>query len=868
MKKTVLTLFSVLLIACLFIMNVYADSKPKVSVGNGSGSIGDTVTLSIDISNNTGMMDAFISVSGDSDKLKPVSITPTNVLGSYMENITDDNKCVVLWSNWSNVSGNGQIATVTFEIVGGYSGEKIPVKIDEFEYSLEDASETKYADTTDGYITVINGLTSDYTISYDANGGTGAPESQHFSKGSSVMMSKDYPKRDGYKFLGWADNALAKMPDYPFYTNVNQWKLVRYEFSKSQTLYAVWMNEEKDLVEYPATGGNIYFNKLNGEVVDCDDSVTGVNIPEYIGGVKVVGIHDKAFSGKTNLIRVTLPDTIENIGTNHSISLITYNGAFAECTNLKYINIPSSLKMIGINAFCGCKSLQSDINIPSGVVYIGQCAFADCESIKRVTDNAKVRYVAFWMFSGCTALTDVTLNDNIDYIGSNAFASCVNLKQIELPKRLKTIDDYAFYDTGLTSIKLPDSVDTIMYAAFSLTKSLYEITLPKSLGLESKIESSVSSKDTIITSDVREMFVYSYIKNVYVDSDNPYMTSIDGMLYTKDGKTLLFCPYGKTGNVVIPTGTEAINDDAIVSNGVNSSTITSITVPEGVKTIGSSYCLDSLKTVVLPKSLESLDENAFVNNNPYDKATSIDRSKINFYVYKGSYADSVVSTWNAASVNYISEDEGPIVNLNINCPSVVKEGDSFKIEIELNELVDFKKCTYDVSMSSNLSKRYIYFGNGNTAGSIDETSKLITVDGGIYSNSKSGSMIVIEAVAKSEGTAQINIKNAEFTDSAGKKLKVNITGGNITIVSKNYGLTVGGGVKDIIRGDADNDKMLTASDATNILQKVLDNDYELAIQGETENWMYYVNVDGDNILTAADAAYVLQKVLNNDFNFK
>ena len=40
-----------------------------------------------------------------------------------------------------------------------------------------------------------------------------------------------------------------------------------------------------NVVTYPVTGGNIYFNKSTGAVTDCDESVTEAVIPEEIEGV-------------------------------------------------------------------------------------------------------------------------------------------------------------------------------------------------------------------------------------------------------------------------------------------------------------------------------------------------------------------------------------------------------------------------------------------------------------------------------------------------------------------------------------------------------------------------------------------------------
>jgi len=53
-----------------------------------------------------------------------------------------------------------------------------------------------------------------YTVSYDANGGTGAPEAQTKSSDSDLVLSSTIPARTGYEFLGWSTDSTATSPQY------------------------------------------------------------------------------------------------------------------------------------------------------------------------------------------------------------------------------------------------------------------------------------------------------------------------------------------------------------------------------------------------------------------------------------------------------------------------------------------------------------------------------------------------------------------------------------------------------------------------------------------------------------------------------
>lgn len=50
--------------------------------------------------------------------------------------------------------------------------------------------------------------------------------------------------------------------------------------------------------------------------------------------------------------------------------------------------------------------------------------------------------------------------------------------------------------------------------------------------------------------------------NINVDADNQSYKSVDGVLFSKNGKSILAYPGGRYGEYDIPTGTEIIGQDA------------------------------------------------------------------------------------------------------------------------------------------------------------------------------------------------------------------------------------------------------------------------------------------------------------------
>ena len=88
-----------------------------------------------------------------------------------------------------------------------------------------------------------------YSVSYNANGGSGAPSSQTKYFNESLTLSSTKPTRSGYTFLGWSTSSTATSASYSasssFTTNANT------------TLYAVWKEEVKTYtISYDANGGS------------------------------------------------------------------------------------------------------------------------------------------------------------------------------------------------------------------------------------------------------------------------------------------------------------------------------------------------------------------------------------------------------------------------------------------------------------------------------------------------------------------------------------------------------------------------------------------------------------------------------------
>lgn len=243
-----------------------------------------------------------------------------------------------------------------------------------------------------------------------------------------------------------------------------------------------------------------------------------------------------------NMPWIAYKNQIKSVVLAKGITSIAYL-SFSGYTKLTSVQIPDSVTDIGASAFDKCTAL-SDMTLPKNLKTLGWLAFAGCSSLKTLTIPASLTEGGGSAFSKCTGLKEVYFEKGSKAVESTQFLGCTSLEKVVLPAGLERIGTEAF--TGCTSLKslsIPASVAEIgMYPASACT-SLQEIT---------------------------------------VASGNRHYTSWNGALYTKDMKTLIQYPGGRTGGVVIPQGVETLGLNSISCPGM-----TSILLPASLKLIAS-----------------------------------------------------------------------------------------------------------------------------------------------------------------------------------------------------------------------------------------------------------------------------------------
>lgn len=126
-----------------------------------------------------------------------------------------------------------------------------------------------------------------YTISYNANGGTGAPAAQTKTYGVALTLSNTKPVKIGYPFLGWATNSSGTgtiyQPGGSFTTNANTTLYAKY--STTLTNYTVYLDVIDTGESYQNTDkhGDEYSKEISTMASGVDVTCTNGQIPNISG---------------------------------------------------------------------------------------------------------------------------------------------------------------------------------------------------------------------------------------------------------------------------------------------------------------------------------------------------------------------------------------------------------------------------------------------------------------------------------------------------------------------------------------------------------------------------------------------------------
>ncbi len=293
-------------------------------------------------------------------------------------------------------------------------------------------------------------------------------------------------------------------------------------------------------------------------------------------------------------------------------------GVFSGCSNLVgELVIPAGVKTIGKVAFQQCEKLNGKLVLPEGLEYIGDFAFNKCTSF----ENTTIKIPASLKKMG----EDYDLNGNNVGIGSHFFYNFgANVRKFETFEVENGNENFVAIDGVLytkdlkrlvcyprnkkdTTYEIQEGVELLDQMSIASNMTLQTLVIPDSLIIERKTYPGFTweNDQPLIFS----LYNYNAIQNIETKETNPNYKSVDGVLYTKDLKELVYISSGRTKEVIIPDGVETIRERSIYWSQV-ARNVSKIYIPSSVVNI-SDNALSSINNGFIKKIEISEDNPSF-----------------------------------------------------------------------------------------------------------------------------------------------------------------------------------------------------------------------------------------------------------------
>ncbi len=361
-----------------------------------------------------------------------------------------------------------------------------------------------------------------------------------------VLPVPEIDSASPYQFVGWyADESFRTPLTDTSGNSLGVWNAT----GDTHEAYARWVG---DIFNYNLiTVGNVEAYEIAaGKNFDL---LTSANIPSVYDGKPVARIQTDGFADQTAITKIYIPDTVLEIG----------DGAFNGCTKLAALHIYDAGNsadvytsidgvIFTIDRYTSALSLY---RMPEGRV--GQYVIPD--NVVGISDKA---------FEDCN-VTDVTISASVTNIGVEAFLNS-ELQRISFVPGTEplTIADRAFMRTELTEIHLPARLTSIALKRLEICSV--------TSGWTTTIEPV-----TDLSRATDAFYGCTALNTITVDEGSQTYKAVDNVLFSADGKTLIYAPYTLSGVYVVPVNTQTIADGAFYGTA-----ITEVTIANTVTHIG------------------------------------------------------------------------------------------------------------------------------------------------------------------------------------------------------------------------------------------------------------------------------------------
>lgn len=343
---------------------------------------------------------------------------------------------------------------------------------------------------------------------------------------------------------------------------------------------------------------------------------------DFADGIKkdtnTLKIQEKAFSGCTALVNVTLPKNLSELGSSVfescanlvSVTFITneqLNEKVEGSADLKY-ETDNLVKIIGDNAFMDCKKLTT-VTLPYIITSIGKAAFKNCVELTAFTTmegakDTRLASIGSEAFFGCVKLMNVDnkTTEKVNNVGKSAFENCVALVNIDLSS-LGIFSDSVFKNAiNLESVKMPLSI-SVGKSAFENCGKLVNVTATINRADANAFINCVNIRSIVFASNIKEIGAHAFDGCVLIQK-----VVIPGSVVTIGDSAFNGCRNIITltfeGNSLLSIGNSAFKDCELLTN---------VKLPASLTVLSASafYGCSDLKNVEIGENIENIGVNAF-----------------------------------------------------------------------------------------------------------------------------------------------------------------------------------------------------------------------------------------------------------------
>lgn len=543
-----------------------------------------------------------------------------------------------------------------------------------------------------------------YTITFDANGGSGEMKAQTAESGSEITLAANAFTRDGWTFSGWATSAGV---------GVSYSDKAKITLTGDITLYATWGMTAASAVTAIAdlTEEGTHTVTVAGEISSDDMTELANAISGLAENVKIIldlgdttGLTDiPAEFDLENLAGIVIPASVTKLSclfwNNYNLSVLKVaenNPAYKSVGNIIYTKDGQTLVLAAKNL--------TEVTIPSGVKTIGSWAFRQNFNLKKVSfeEGIVLETIEDNAFDSCGILTEITLPSTLRTLGEYVFICCFELKSITLPEGIKAIPTGAFTNCrSFTEISLPSTLESIGDFTFGNTK----LSVVKYNGTKSGWDNINKGNNNNDLDNAAVICMGSDPKEVYAPADkaatviagleggtreNPNVCTVkitskeltdENIL--KEISKKIDSVFANPSYIHINLDLSAVEITEISESAFASAKLTGITLPNSLKSIeknafGATY---HLKKIVIPDNVETIKTEAFIGSwlteitlpaslSSIEEGAFFECDKLETVYYKGTQAQ-----WETLKANISTNGNDKLTGANIICTDGIINGE-------------------------------------------------------------------------------------------------------------------------------------------------------------------------------------------------